>query len=589
VVFSLGPSLWTHGHTARWQKDEADTVVIDLSELLAVDGTMQLPEMNIQAKVLEELTGAGWPRRSLVSQYRSDLKSRLITDVAVFDDDGTLRMALEVKLPTGRPIDENFVRVNAGRESAAQWFCLTDGRQYHLLNRRSGSYQVLEEAPSPESLEVPIVGEYLSAGPGHHPPTITKRPSTPEEFVSLVADLEPQAVTIDPSVVVMRRSMGHPNTTVFWSVVEMSGEMLSDDSYAQIEGMSRRLDIYRLLLVWAASLSSIKTLSTVDDPHFTTSPGERHLRRYVSDRLRLCGVLEMPPGLYSGLTSYAFSLLYFGGNRDTVYFDVLTSRGDLARYETRQWFASISAWMDGKEHSTGYTTRLDGGSPWTFSANSPEVSESIERLGRLSELSTIGELCHISRTGGPYKGREFANTSMGHNPRLEPDDIVLPETVGQRSARAARVGEATRSRERHLVLRPVDERVSVDFLVEYLNSPTARQLISATAVGRFGGAYKRISTEQLRNLPVPIVDDASAESFDRVRRVEARLRSKVEEMESLRISLFEARGVQDFKTRLTNLARVGEMMSASMEQVERAIPDLQLLPLPHRVRLPPAR
>jgi len=262
-------------------------------------------------------------------------------------------------------------------------------------------------------------------------------------------------------------------------------------------------------------------------------------------------------------------MLYFGGNRDTVYFDVLTSRGDLARYATRQWFASISAWMDGKEHLTGYTTRLDGASPWTFSANSPEVSESIERLGRLGELSTMGELCLISRTGGPYKGKEFANTSMGQDPRLEPDDIIMLETVGQRSNHAVRVGEATRSRERHLVLRPVDERVSVDFLVEYLNSPMARQLISATAVSRFGGAYKRISTEALRNLPVPIVDDASADSFDRVRRVEAQLRSKVEEMESLRISLFEARGTHDFKTRLNSLARVGEMMSASMEQVER--------------------
>jgi hypothetical protein len=197
------------------------------------------------------------------------------------------------------------------------------------------------------------------------------------------------------------------------------------------------------------------------------------------------------------------------------------------------------------------------------------VSELVERLGRFSQLSTIGELCHISRTGGPYKGREFANTSMGRDPRLQPDDIVMPETMGQRSAHAVRVGETTRSRERHLVLRLVDERVSVDFLVEYLNSPTARQLISATAVGRFGGAYKRISTEQLRNLPVPIVDGASAESFARVRRVEARLRSKVEEMESLRISLFEARGGQDFKTRLAKLTRVGEMMSASMEQVER--------------------
>jgi hypothetical protein len=73
--------------------------VIELAELLAVDDTMQLPEMNIQAKILEELMGEGWPRRSLVSQYRPDLKSRLTTDLAVFDDDGTLQMAMEVKLP----------------------------------------------------------------------------------------------------------------------------------------------------------------------------------------------------------------------------------------------------------------------------------------------------------------------------------------------------------------------------------------------------------------------------------------------------------------------------------------------------------
>src|SRR5688500_11963462 len=115
----------------RWQKDEVDTIVIDLSELLAVDGAMQLPEMNIQAKVLEELNEAGLQRRIMVSQYMSDLKSDPITYVAIFNEDSTLRMALEIKLPRGRSIDDYSVRVNAERESAAQWFCLTDGRQYH--------------------------------------------------------------------------------------------------------------------------------------------------------------------------------------------------------------------------------------------------------------------------------------------------------------------------------------------------------------------------------------------------------------------------------------------------------------------------
>lgn len=262
---------------------------------------------------------------------------------------------------------------------------------------------------------------------------------------------------------------------------------------------------------------------------------------------------------------------------------------------SRPWFDSLSKWMKDKTPSTGYTARVENNITWAVRANDPEIEKTFERLGRLGELVTLNELCEIHRgviidrtieateEGIPVvrlsnlKGgylnledvRRVRKDAIPEQALLKAGDLLVPEMIAdQFSVVLNRSSELLAFGTNVFVLRLKDSRVSTEYLLEYLNSSTVRKLIAAKAFSRNTG-LQTISRKQLGELSVPIFDPALFHGLGDIQKIELELRTKADELESFRRSLFDAQNLHNFQSGLGELKRRGNILSTSLQSASR--------------------
>jgi hypothetical protein len=310
---------------------------------------------------------------------------------------------------------------------------------------------VWAQALQTESLQ--IFDLSLSLGTRTAPTTMQADPTGSRTLAATVVSYEPQAAIVDFTIPFGLR---FPPTAVLsdpqFSLLGMVPDNLRDLG-------SNPIAVQQLLLAWVASLSSVRAISTLTPSALTTDPDDDWLRQYLSSRLQLCAVVELPSDLLRPLTSAPASLLYFGGSRKDAYFDNLSSRGDLVEMESRPWYRSLDQWLMGpkptaatsaedasaitvdrgfvaaaepghvdeedavlpmheraepptiREAAASYVLQREDSHAWSPAVNDAEIVRMDEKVRKLGASSTIGELCEI--VVGVSKPRLVAQAEPG--------------------------------------------------------------------------------------------------------------------------------------------------------------------------------
>ncbi|MEG5001450.1 type I restriction enzyme HsdR N-terminal domain-containing protein [Microcoleus sp. B4-D4] len=577
IILTTAPQLWNVEELGKSSK------IIDLSNLIGIKSNENLLESELLNTVIEQFALAGWPKRAIFPEYRSDLKVRRIIDIAIFEPEDTWQIAVEIQ-DSERLLDNADEQIKTlCRGTTVKWLCATNGIQFKLLNRETNEHQLLDHAPSPTELGI-HEWENIPQNVNSHSLRIFN-PSSVEVLLAEVEESKPESLVIDFTI-----PWGFKvkkNSDLYNNVISQFINSLPINIREQMPG---RIDILPVILAWAATIPSVKTLSAIVWPGIAINELTQWLRNCLIERFRLCSVLELPGNLFR-FTSMMTSLLYFGGEREQVYFDVLGSRGDLISMDSRPWFDSLSKWMKGDKPSTGYTAKVENNANWAVRANDPEIDKTLERLKRLGKLVYLGELCDIQRGAvlnredsegttplihardlrGGYVDFENAQkieaNSIPEQVLLKKGDLLLPEISGGFSVALNRSSEPAVLGRNVIRLRLKDDKVSSEYLREYLNSSTAKKLISARVSTL--ADVQRITTQSLREFPVPVVDSKLYQGLNDLQRIEVELRAKADELESLRRALFDAQNSHSFQASLIELKRRGTLLETSLQSVDR--------------------
>ena len=557
------------------------STIIDLSTLIGIKNEETLSGVKFLDKVIKQFLLAGWSRRSIFIDYRRDLKNRQLIDIAIFEPEDIWQIAVEVV--TARRSLSSAQQQIRSYNTTAKWLCATNGIEFILINRETDESQLLDHAPSPTELGI-------QEGETNHQ-KISQRslqisnPSSVKVLLTEVEKSQPESIVTDFIVPwVFQRMQGS-------QIDATLSEFINTLPVNIREQMRGSLHILPVILAWAATIPSVKTLSAIVPAGVATNQMTQWLRNCLVERLRLCGVLELPKNLFLS-TSVTGSVLYFGGEREQTYFDVLASRGDLISMDSRPWFDSLSKWMKGDKPSTGYIAKVENNANWAVKANNPEIEKTLERLARVGGLVPLGELCDIkpgvlldkevSKGNTPlinlkdFRGNyvDFENatkieaSSIPEQVLLKNGDLLLSAIGANFSVVLNRNNQPAVPGKNVIVLRLKNDTVSSEYLLEYLNSSTAKKLIAARIVTSHG-ILQHISIQSLREFPVPVVDSKLSQGLNDIQHIEVELRAKADELESFRRALFDAQDCRSFQGSLIELKRRGTLLQTSLQYVDR--------------------
>jgi hypothetical protein len=403
-----------------------------------------------------------------------------------------------------------------------------------------------------------------------------RRPRTLEDLAALVEESPPEAVLIDFTMPLGAR---------------LSGEAPVMQLVPSGVGASRPSEPAWILLGWAASLPSVVAISAAVPPAVWFTSAAQWLRRYLAERVPLKAVIELPTTRPLGAVAVPLTLAYLQRGSSETYFDSVTSRGDLVDAEQQEWLDSLSAWLMGKRTSRGFACPVSVDGPWTASANNPEITKILDRLGRLGRLVRLGELCDVFPGGhtGPtqeaddglplVEGRALVggtldlsamrrvqvNDTLSDRARLLPGDLLLASLMTDRSPIVLNYADvAAVVSSNVIVLRPKADVATAEYLREFLNSSVGRTLLNSTS-SRLGDVW-RVTSSDVRSLEIPLVEPHLVAGLDQLEQAEARLRAAADALQSKRRSLFEAENQRTFRQNLGEMKRFGQVLSLSVEQ-----------------------
>lgn len=607
LIFTSMPELWSDYVFDKRSRG------IDLSRLLGISPSANVTGYALEALVLRAMVSAGWNESVLVQQYRSDLKTSRVSviDIGVLGPENELVLAIEVKPRdeiAHRGIKELFDSLRS--QTSARWLCLTDGDRYFLEDMQTNEQRVYNETPAPQTLGI---GEWaISQEPQPELPSDILRPQSVSELRQIVEDFRPESIIIDFSI-------------------SSNGYLVSEGSEwygllpSPIEGRIARILLQDLLLAWVIGFPTIRSISTITASTILTNESSQWLRRTLSDRLPPFAVIELPAGVLPA-THLNAAFLILGGSRQRTYFDVLTSVSELTEATSQSWYLSLSAWMKGQKPTTGYTLQMRDATTWAVAANSPEVDETFQRLAKLGELLPLTELCEVIRSTPrvllsraisgvatdlqevhvisakdirrgyfDLSNVETLQLPANHSlPTLSNGDVVVPSLL-ERTFRAFVFESDHRAvpNDSVIVLRPRDERVNGDYLVEFLNSPTVARLVAALVPAMGGGsggsnAIRRLTKARLSQLRVPIIDATLFEGLSDIHNAERELQAKAQELSVRRQSLFDSPDRSTLAKNVKDLKRRGRLIGESLSKVDQ--PEFQIsnfypFPIAHGFRL----
>lgn len=171
TILTIDPSAWTGQHQ-----------FIDISRILHImPQATRASGVDLERGVARFFLEAGWPAERIAKEYRPDLKSRDIIDVALLGADGQCLVAVEVKLNVGphwvRRVRDARVHLQDVVPNVA-WHCITEGTTYYLRNTTTDQSFEIQGAFAPEAL---ATGDFTTGRNAH--------PCVPDSFERLAAML----------------------------------------------------------------------------------------------------------------------------------------------------------------------------------------------------------------------------------------------------------------------------------------------------------------------------------------------------------------------------------------------------------------
>jgi hypothetical protein len=569
AILTTSPELWADTELGE------HTLISDLSSLLGTSVQISIgSEISI---VRQALLRAGWPSSALVEEYRPDLKTPIVFDIAVLVED-QLVLAVEIKrnlIEHGRRLREFRAKANG----LAKFICITDGNQYHWLGDEPtvrGPNSTSSAPPSPSDLEIdslPNSAEAAQAGivPIQNWQTAQER----------IANFKPEYIAID---------FTFPSGL---SDSESTGELEALRLHTRELIPLPTRDVSTLLLAWIIGSQQAKRVAALTSAATASMQSSRSFRELAAQRLPLLAAVDLAAGASRHLPLANYMAFFFGENRDQTYFDLVGSSGDLSNLGEQLWFTSLRSWLAGQPISTGFLQKTSPDS-WSPSAYHPELRNIRERLARLGELKDLGDVCEVrlgpmlrNITDDPntgdivIQGRSLRGTTLDLQDASRttddniPDwayaqrgDVLLPQVWGSSSAAVifAESFPAVISRS-VIVIRVTDERLAPEQIAEYLNSPAARRLVGAFASRLHN--VERIVPSELKKLPIPIVEPSTFRNIAQVRVVEELLQAQMEKLMSLRRSLFDSKDRATFFDSIDQLKNRSDVLSRSIADIDR--------------------
>jgi hypothetical protein len=553
TILSTAPSMWNEGLR-----------VIDVSRVLRVASTVSRasgPEL--EREVARAFQTAGWPAERIAKEYRPDLKSRDIIDVALLVPDGQCVVAVEVKLNTGTHFPRRVRDARFHLQAVApnvEWHCVTDGNTYYLRNTTTDKAYELHGAFSAEA---------LASADFSRPSAGTK--CVPESFPELASLLNGAGwVVLDQSIAAVRLETGNSTRTL---LEEALGRSLPGST-----------DLVQALLSWVGEREGIAWVSALCMAAMLRGESSQWLRTQLGSRYAVRAIIEVGGVLPGVQPSARFCIIHLGYTTGPAY---LASSDNPGGRDLEETVRAAKHFFDGQKPSRGFIADVDRNGRWAVSLYDPELDKVEQRLASIGRTKPLSEVCAILRglsltlhpqhvgDGVPLVTRiSQLDNPDGEDVRrirvspeverfvLQPGDLVVPSIKsGSRQCVMIHATEAVVASDHLFIMRVTDNSVTPEYLLEYLNSSTARRLLDSRYAG---SGTMMLNTRSLGSLPVPVLERPLALDLRQIGALESSLRQRADDLRTRRGTLFEAAGADVFYAGVQDLLRDGELLSRSI-------------------------
>ena len=542
--------------------------------------------------VREALIQAGWSSSDLLSDYRGNVKQTYRPDIAIVGQDGSLVLAVEVKLVSRSELEDASERL--AQIVGADWMCSTNGEDYILLDAKTKSMRYLRNAPTPFDVD------QSGVMPLSRPSDIRQpfRPSSVDELHGYLEKLDIKQLILDTSLPIALRLN--------------SSDQMRWLRFANVS-LNSTLEPATLLMLWGGALPFIETVSAIMRRGVLFGDDNIDWRRMIADICKPIAIVDLPPGALD-FSSIPATLLLLKKGEHPTYFDSVQLASDLINPLEEPWGRSLVGWLRYRQPGDGYAIDELDEKSWSPTAYHPDIHRIMERLVALGPVSHLEEICNIfpgiAQTStvatlsnesltkllepssiGPNgidltKARYVRSVVFPEHMHLRQGDVLLKAmpTLSASAAVFDSLESAIPSKSLY-VLRLKDSSFSATGLAVFLNSTLGQRLISSRVTGNI---IQRISVRAVRSLPIPRFRDGVLEDLQALQRIESAIRAKADELESKRRAAFESEDREQFEKRVAEVKRLGTLMTSgllSTDQLSYQVRNFFPFPLAYSYRL----
>ncbi|MFB3921981.1 MAG: hypothetical protein ACE145_09675 [Terriglobia bacterium] len=574
--------------------------VLDISLLAPPQsGRVQLLESEVEREVMRNLLSGGWPAERVIQQYRPSAGAR--ADFGLLGRDGKLVAVVEAQAGSKFHVSMSLDQAKRIAQLAGVRYAIVTNGAEILMHDSQGDVAIGRSSlPTPDELTTetrPVdVHELASA---NSPLAVRTLFDFPELLESIWASKD-CALIIDH--------------TIPW------GSRIPDLLSTQLpEGLGNagRLDMPAAFMGVAAGRTPPGTVVGISPPSFCFASTFGRLRQYVSERLHLDAVIELPPDLFRPYTSVKSVIVKLAAKGvetpQRTYFFSLASPNELAAINTQNWFADLKNDLRSKGGKLGFRTEVAEGEPWTVAAHRPATRGIEGRIAKYGKSSLLGDLCdvlpgfrHLREEAAKGKGipivrgrditagidsmEQLTHYKTSGNPpehlKIRAGDLLIQRIGANPACMVAPSGlVGAIASDTVFILRPKSEEADPYLISQFLSSSDGQDLLAERLAG-VGAPTLSIST--LRSVQVPVLGETVAKDLQELSQVEQALRVKAEKLRALRLTVFSADSSSGLQSRLREIRQVSKSVAAGIEQSESfpfQIRNLYPYPLAYPYRL----
>ena len=567
TVITTAPHQWFS------HRGDDHLTVLDISPLTGTTFWSQMHGHDISEKIL----AAGWPGRNVVAQYPVDKGMRV--DAAILTNEGKPLAIFQEKKSKRSP----QIHADAIQQI---WRIAKAANVPFAIVEHDGTFETIAIAtnkvtnsphfPTPSDLGVNFEVETPSLESTDDTSTYL-RCATYDE---LIAHLRSASTVITD------------HTLPWGDRLRDTLDVASLNLPIRPRGGMGSLGLFNLI---ATNSPNVRRLVSLWTRQLTFTPAHATLRDYLSSRLGVAGILELPSDTFASVANIPTSIVALGDfpirQSQLTAFASLGQRGDLIEAPKQTWLRAFNQSLNAQESKQGFCAPLQG--LWTVVAHAPESRAVEERLQRLGAVVPLGELCEIIQGFSHSRERASANkgirvlrgreikTPPPQKDELEkfspgrevpegcfirPADVII-QRIGQtpRCMAASPELEGVVAGDTTYILRPKDDQISAYLLAQFLSSSAGQNLLSARSTGV--GA-PTLSRSTLANLPVPILPENVTEDLSALVSLEVNLRTRAEKLSAGRVGLFDADSLDELQSKLAQTSQIAKAVSESVRQAE---------------------